>query len=382
MKCYTGDVIVIGGGIVGSSIALRLAEKGQKVILLEKTRVGEEASGRCAGGVRQQGRKLPELPLAMEAIKIWDNMKDELEIDIDYRRCGNIYYAHSEEKLKEFRREAALENKMGLKVDILSPDETRAETPALSEKIKIYGAKFCPSDGTANPLIANKAICRAAVSKGVQIHEHSPVRKFKIDRGKVISAVTEKAEYTGSVFVNAAGAWARGLCNSVGIDIPILLIKARIMVTEALQPIIKQFVQTEKFYCRQALEGNLHIGGQIMRDPVLNYEKDAEFNDYIAVGKWLPAFFPATRNINIIRAFAGIIHSTPDEMPILDKLPNFENFYLAAGFSGHGFCIGPIVGKLIAEWISEGQSSMDLSAFNCSRFDSMDISGEYKFNAI
>jgi sarcosine oxidase subunit beta len=369
MNQFAGDVIVIGGGIVGSSIALRLVEKGLSVILLEKGRVGEEASGRSAGGVRQQGRDPAELPLAMEAIKIWDNMKDELDCDVEYRRGGNLYYVNSAEKLEEFRKIAAKEKKMGLEVNILTPDETRAETPILSDNIKIYGAKYCPSDGTANPLLVTKAICRAAVSKGVQIRQYSPVRGLKVNRGKVISAVTDKGEYKGSVFVNAAGAWAKGLCNSVGIDIPILLIKARIMVTETLQPIAKQFIQTEKFYCRQALQGNLHIGGQIMRDPIKNNEKSVEFHDFVKLGRWLPAFFPITRNINIIRAFAGIIHSTPDEIPIIDKVPGFDNFFITTGFSGHGFCLGPIVGKLIAEWIVDGQSSMDLSAFNFSRFD-------------
>lgn len=379
MNRFAGDTVVIGGGIVGSSIAFRLAEKGQKVILLEKGRVGEEASGRSAGGVRQQGRDPAELPLAMEAIKIWHNMKDELNFNVGYRRGGNIYYALSREKLDLFEVVAQREARVGLKVNILSPEETRCVTPTLSKNIKIFGAKYCQSDGTANPLLVTKAICRAALLKGVQIQEHSPVRQLKTYKRKIIAAETDSGEYKGSFFVNAAGAWARELCNLIGVDIPIVFYNARIMVTEALPPIIEQFVETDNFYYRQALEGNLHIGGQIMRDQVINIEKGVKFRDFVEVGRHLPAFLPITRKIHLIRAFGGIIHSTPDKIPILDKVPGFDNFFVTTGFSGHGFCLGPIIGKLIAEWIVDGKSSMDLRAFRYSRFGNLNLSKDFRF---
>ena len=368
MRNFTADVIVIGGGIAGSSIAYRLAEKGHSVIVLEKGRVGEEASGRNAGGVRQTGRDPKELPLAMEAIEIWADMKDELDCDVGYRRGGNLFYAHTEEKLEAMRNVARRENKVGLETEILSPEDTRRLTPILSEKVELYGAKHCPSDGTANPLLVVKAICRAARRKGVRIQQYSPVRQLKTQNGRVTAAVTDDAAYEGAVFVNAAGPWAKGLCNQIGLDFPLTFIKETAVVTEVLPPMITQFIESKKFYFRQALEGNFHIAGEITTRPTDSFDKGVDFNIFVEIGRRVPVYLPFLRNVSLIRAFSGIIHSTPDRLPILDSVPGFENFFLTAGFSGHGFCLGPIVGKLMAEWIVDGKSSMDLSQFGWSRF--------------
>ena len=368
MEHLTADVIIIGGGIVGSSLALRVSQKGHSVILLDKGRVGEEASGRSGGGVRQQDRDPAELPLAMEAIKLWADMKEELDCDVGYRRGGNIHYAHSEEKLELLGKIASREIEAGLRVDMLSPEDTRRLTPTLSEKVALFGAKYCPSDGTANPLLVVKAICRAARRSGVQIREHNTVRKLRIKNRQVTAAITKKNQYEGAVFVNTAGPWAKGLCNLIGLDIPTKVKKETIVITEALPPMIKQFVQSDKFYYRQALEGNIHIAGDITARTIDDFDKTVDFDDFVGIGRWLPDFLPITKRISLIRAFAGLINYTPDRLPIIDKAPGFENLYIATGFSGHGFCLGPIVGKLMAEWIIGGESSLDLSPFRYSRF--------------
>jgi sarcosine oxidase subunit beta len=368
MNDFTADVIVIGGGIAGTSIALRLAEKGRKVILLEKGRVGEEASGRNGGGVRQQDRRPEELPLAMAAIKFWEGMQDELGCDVGYRQGGNLMIARSERQLESLIQIKDRELAMGLHVEMLSPEETLSITPSLAGNFEIFGSKYCPSDGTANPLLVVKAISRLARSIGVRIKEHEPVRKLMRSDEKVTAAITDNGAYRSPVFVLAAGPWARSLCNTIGFDLPITVRKSRLMVTEPLPHAVDQFVILDKLYYRQTLEGNIHIGG-LSPHGAEDFDKSVLFKDFVEVFQWLPRNLPFFRNVNIIRAFAGLTQNTADTVAILDKAPGLENLFLAVGFSGHGFCLGPIVGKLIAEWIVDGRSSIDLSKLRLNRFN-------------
>ena len=264
----------------------------------------------------------------------------------------------------------AREQKMGLSVEIISPSELHRLAPAISTEAGLIGAKYCPTDGTANPLLVVKAICRNARNKGVEIREHEPVRKFQVKNGKVEAAVTETAEYHADMFVNAAGPWAKSLCNLVGLDFPRSVHRTPLLITEALPPLIRQFVSYDALYMRQALEGNVHLGPHTIQ-AVENFDQSSRLNEFIHIGRDAPRIFPFLKRVKIIRAFSGLTHWTPDEIPILDRAPTIPNFFLAAGFSGHGFCLGPMVGKLMAEWIADGSSSLDLGGFRWTRFETI-----------
>jgi sarcosine oxidase subunit beta len=358
------DVIIMGGGITGCSMAYRLAEKGKRVILLDKGRVGEEASGRNGGGIRQQNRNTAELPMAMEAVNIWADMEKELEWDVDYRRNGNLRLVTSEEEFNRLPRK--WEREMGLDVEILTPEKTRAIVPAISKNMELFGGTFCPSDGTANPLLATKAIARAAQRNGVEIREHEPAIGLKLKGERVVAAYTQSGEYQASVFVNAAGPWARIICNWIGLDFPLNVRVGQILVSEPLPPLIKPFMSFG-YYLRQTLEGHIHFG--ISSQPVENFDKSSTLFAFQTLGRLFSDVFPCLKNVNVIRTWAGLTSWTPDEKPILDKAPNIDNFFLAGGFSAHGFCLGPSAGKQMAELIVDGKSSLDLNPFKWTRFD-------------
>jgi sarcosine oxidase subunit beta len=213
-----------------------------------------------------------------------------------------------------------------------------------------------------------KAICRRARRKGVHFHQYTPVRQLKTHNGRVTAAVTDNAEFEGAVFVNAAGPWSKGLCNLIGLDIPLTYINDHTVVTEPLPPMITQFIECNQFYFRQALEGNFHIGGEVAWRDTDSFEKHVDFRTFVELGRRVPVYLPVLRKVSILRAWGGVIHYTPDRIPILDRVAGFDNFFIAAGFSGHGFALGPIVGKLMAELMVDGKSSLDLSAFRWGRF--------------
>jgi sarcosine oxidase, subunit beta len=374
MNHNEADVIVIGGGIAGSSIALCLAEKGQKVILLDKGRVGEEASGRAAGCVRKHGRLPAELNLGIEAIKIWERMEEELDYNVGYRQCGNIRICLSQEEYEAQYQTYEREKKAGLYGEMLSPEETRTLIPTIAKGVNFIGAKYDPEVGFADPLKVVKAISRAAARKGVIIKEHEPVTQLTLESGRITSAFTQAGEYRAGIFVIAAGAWSRRLSNLIGLDLPIKVTIDRLIITEPVPEVVKPFVCIGDMYFRQTRRGNFHLSGGYRPMATLDHNNPINFEGFSHAANGVIALFPQLKTANVIRGYTGTVAYMPDALPILDIAPQIENLFLTAGFHGHGFTMGPIVGKMISEWIVDGKPSLDLSEFQWTRFDKIKIS--------
>ena len=374
-KYQNADVIVIGGGIMGCSTAYELAKRGSSVILLERGFIGGEASGRNGGAVLQNMRDPAELPLAIESVKIWEKMKTELAWDVEYRQGGSLYIVSNPDILdKKIKQQENLRSK-GLDVRFLSPEETRDLVPVLGNDLELYGASYCPTDGTANPLIVNKAIAHAAKEKGALINEHEPLERLVTNAGRVVAAVTKRCEYRAEAFVITAGAWSKAICNQVGLDYPLEIKRSQLMVTEPLPPIFTEFISADEFlpYFRQSLNGSIHIG--VPSTPVEKFNKLTTYAAFKSAGESAAVLFPFLNKINIVHAWAGITNWTADAVCIIDKAPGVEGMFLAAGHSGHGFCLGPITGKLFSEWILDGAPSMDLTGVRWTRFERIYLSG-------
>jgi sarcosine oxidase subunit beta len=366
MTRVTSDIVIIGAGITGTSTAIFLAQQGLKVVLLDKDRLGAEASGRSGGGVRQQCRLPPERKLAMQAIEMWHEMQHGWGLELEYIRGGSYRLILSESAYEETAIRVTQEQADGLNVDLLDADQTRDHLPFMGKDIPLLGSSHCASDGSANSLLTMQALGRLAEQNGVRIKTGEAVRAFALDNDRLQRVRTPKAEYGADAFVNTAGPWASTLTKQVGFELPIQRKLSKILITETVDPMFSGFISFDNGYLRQAADGNFHMG--IKSVPTHTDDKHIQKEDFSFVVRHFTPLFPFLRKLHIIRAFAGITAWTPDTLPVIDVAPGIRNFYIAAGYSAHGFCLGPIVGKMLSDWIVSGKRPSDFEPFRLDRF--------------
>lgn len=382
------QVAIIGGGIIGCACAYYLARRGAKVTLLERSVIGGESSGNNSGGVRQQGRDRRERPLAMASVQLWESLESELGYDFEYVQGGNIHPAISETEMERHQALAEEELADGLTVEVWHRDELARRAPYVGPGFA--GAKYCPKDGTANPIIATRAFGWAAKRAGARLFPHTKAIHIGADRGHVSCVVAkstnEEIVVEAPTIVHSAGVWTPELSQALGIRVPIDVVRYVVAVTQRMRPIFPEYIQAELYGdqakpvltssigelehiaigVRQARNGNIHIAG--MATPgTFDQGAPADALQYIARGGAM--LIPALLETNILRAWARPLEDTPDRMPIIGPVRGLQGYVLAAGFSGHGFCLGPIVGKLISELILDGEPSIPLHEFRLSRFE-------------
>ncbi len=370
MRHLSADVVVIGGGIAGASTALALARRGRRVVLLERWLIGAEASGRNAGGVRQQGRKLEEIPLARRAVEIWETLDASLGRPTGYRQSGHVYVAEDDAEMEALAEQRAQERQHGLESELISPDELRRLAPGIADGL--VGAKFCATDGMADPALATLAIAHAAEEAGATLLCHQQVVAIGQSNGRVTHVDTAGLRVETGMVVNAAGPWAPTVAQLVGVYLPIYPSRLGSIRTAPLPPQSDVFVQTYAydFGGAQAPDGTMRFGSGANREDVNRFTYNRRFDRAaeMRISDKAKRMFPALAEATLIGGWAGIRECTPDMMPILGPAGGVEGMLVCAGFSGHGFCLGPCAGELMAEWIVDGRPSIDLGAFAWQRF--------------
>ncbi|OGK80989.1 MAG: hypothetical protein A2X52_09335 [Candidatus Rokubacteria bacterium GWC2_70_16] len=363
----TIDIAIVGGGIVGAACAYFLAERGADVLLLEAGRIGREASGVNAGGVRQQARALPEMPLALASVRLWAELERRLEAPLEYERCGDVRIVETEADAGRLRVVAAGEREAGLSLEWVDGAALRALVPGIAPGV--LGGTFCPTGGQANPLRVAPVIGRRAGDLGAIVWEGCPVRALARD-GAGFALDSAHGRVSASRVVLAAGAWTPLLAQGLGVRLPISLFVPQMQATVPLPPVLGTVLLgfTRKLSMKQMRSGAVLVGGGKRGWGDLVTRASGLAAESMRLGAVdAVEVLPLLARTESTRTWVGLEGLTPDEMPIIDCLVT-DRAYVAAGFCGHGFAIGPVAGRLLAEWLLDGRPSLDLSAFRLERF--------------
>jgi sarcosine oxidase subunit beta len=366
MSVEAHDVVIIGGGIIGISIAYYLAKEGVDVCLVEKGNLAMASSGRCAGGIGQSHRAEPDLPIAKYAVQLWKAISGEMDIDIEYRQHTNLRLAMNEKHAADLQAMVEREKAGGLDVCFIDRVEVKRRVPFVKD---VYlGAALSPTDGSAEPYLACFALARKAKRMSVVIHQHRQVTGLQVSAGKVGGILTQQGPIAAKHVVNAAGAWAASIGEMIGIQIPATNMRSHLLVTERLPHFIDPFLSTDIYgYFRQTLSGNVLIG--YPAKPLLEPDMRVTYEAVTVGSQRANTIIPRLRGVSLIRSFTGYTVWTPDFLPVVGPVKPLEGFYIAAAFCGLGFAIAPGIGKLMAELITTGSPSLPLDAYRPERFE-------------
>jgi glycine/D-amino acid oxidase-like deaminating enzyme len=379
------DVLIIGAGIIGCSIAYYLSKKGVDVIIVERDDIAAGASSACDGFVFLQSKSPGiHLEMALESARIYDNLASELGSDLEYRKTGGMVVAETQEELLYLKNLVRRQRKTGLDAEILTSSDVFCKAPYLARHI--LGATFCAEDAQVNPVLATYAFCDAARRNGVRILTQTQVRHVELtekDGKKAIGKVSTGREVIKPhSVIDAAGAWAATIAEMINVDMPIIPRRGQILVTEPL-PKFMDFLLTNGAYIsakldtgvessaqrgvtfEQTASGNLLIGST---REFVGYNKRTTYQGLTRIAANAAKLMPGSAEFKVIRAFAGLRPSTPDGLSVLGPVAEVENFLVASGHEGDGIALAPITGKLMSDLIVEGRTSIDISELSPNRF--------------
>ena len=375
------EVVGIGGGIVGSSIAYFLAQAGKKVVLVEKGYKAGEASGANAAWVWSLSRKAGiDIRLAMHSIKIHRQLQDELDMATEYVHKGGLLVIDGEEQIPFVEAHVKARAEDGYPLEMIDGKQALELEPMLS-KDKIRGAVWSPIDGTTNPLFLVIALNLQAKKLGAKIFHHTEVQGIEVTGGKVRGVMTDKGAIKTDTVVNAAGPWSCFIGEMLGLQVPVTPFQMAMLVTEQLPPCVSHPIMGASYMVEedtgkegelgcglivsQQASGNLLIGAS-WRDA--GYDKTTIREEIERIARLNMEAMPALKDVRVIRSYANFFPHTQDDLPILGKVDAIEGFIMAAGHNGHGIGLGPGSGKLIQELICEGKTSIPLEHLSLSRF--------------
>jgi sarcosine oxidase, subunit beta len=376
----TAGIIIIGGGVMGASLAYHLAKRGQtNVLLLEKNRYfGQEATGRCAGGVRYQFATEVNVRLSIQSLPMLERFAEETGQPVDFKKCGYLFLLSSENELQVFRRNVELQQRLGVNTEWLGGDEIRRRLPMMWLE-DVTAGTFNEKEGLVDPNGVVMGYIKCAQRLGCRCLGDVEVTGIRVERGRVLGVETAYGFIASPVVVNTAGPWAGVLGKMAGVDIPVTPLRRQWLTTSALPGIPADFPFVIDFgkslYFHREGEGLLTGMSNPQENPGFDQSVDLEWE--LTHMEAAIERLPLLEQAGLQSHCAGLYENTPDAHPIYGKTP-VEGFYVCAGFSGHGFMHGPISGLLMTEIILDGKATaVDVSMLDLARFNEGRLIREY-----
>ena len=414
------DVAIVGGGVIGVMTAYYLAHKGSQVVLMEKGRIAAEQSSRNWGWVRQTGRDAAELPIMVEANRLWPQLQRDTNEDLGLVQSGLTYLADSEKDLVRFEDFLPLANQNGVDSRILSSGEVSDLMPDASRPY--LGALHTPSDFRAEPWVAVPRLARAAQRAGAVLKEGCAVRGLDIAGGKIAGVITEAGRVAADQVLVAGGAWSSLLLRRHGVSIPQLSVKASVVATRPVSEVYSGGAADDRIAFRRRQDGGYTLAPSAMhevfigpdairhaakyppaliREPfsrrylpaapkgfpdawrtprrwsfdgaspfeamrVLDPKPNSKFAQKLL--SEFEALFPHLGPVGMQAQWGGMIDAMPDVVPIVDQVPQLPGLWVGTGMSGHGFGIGPAFGRILADLMTGADAGHDMSRFRFGRF--------------
>jgi sarcosine oxidase subunit beta len=385
----SADVVIIGGGCMGASVAYHLAARGMTdVVLLEREpQLGAGSTGRNAGGFRHQFSHPANIALSKESIALFGNFEEAVGSPIDFWPDGYLFLLSSPSSVQAFQQNVALQREHGITVDWLSAADASALCPGL-DVTGVLGATYCGDDGIADPNGVTMGFAKAAQAQGVEIRRGEEARAITVECGRVTSVRTSAGAISTYNVVNAAGPWASELGRMAGTSVPVAPERRHIFIAQppgggswdaaasgqvpSSRLMVIDFEST--FYFHR--EGGGLLFGMGDPDERPGFDTTVRWDFLPKVIEVAVRRLPALGDAAVSHAWAGLYEMTPDHNPIIGAAPDVSGFFTIAGFSGHGFQHSPAAGRILADLLTGRDPGLDISPFAHSRFTSAGVKGE------
>ncbi|MCL2628811.1 MAG: FAD-binding oxidoreductase [Oscillospiraceae bacterium] len=365
------DIVIIGGGIIGCSLAFELSKRGQKdVLVIEREYLTSGSTGRCGAGIRKQWGSEINAVLAMESTEIFENLEQYTgyERSCGLNQGGYLIVAYTSKEWEQFQKNLEMQHRLGINSLALDLDGIKEVVPHINTD-GMLGACFCASDGHADPFHCTYAYAGGAKRNGVDIETYTTVTGFDTENGKISTVKTNKGDVKTNMVINCTGGYAPQLAAMVGDELPIYPERHQILITEPVAHIMNPMVVSfhHHFYVQQTPHGSVIMGIGDPSEPVGTSTTSSwqylETNAYV-VTQTLPAF----RSLQVVRQWAGSYEMTPDRHPIINEAETAKGFYTMGGFSGHGFMVAPRIAILMANHLTGMADKLDINMFSTERF--------------